>query len=87
MAHSVDTHDANLVGDLVNHTIVTDADAPVVFAARQLATAGRTWVRCQCLNRRDHVVVSLGRKSGEVFFRTAFKQDAIYGHLRLRSAT
>ena len=32
------------------------------------------------------VVVNLGREPGEVILRTAFKQDAIQGHLRSRSA-
>lgn len=87
MAHSVDAHDANLVGDLVDHTLVAGADAIVVFAARQFATARRAWVGCQRLDRRDDVVVSLGRKSGEFLFHAALKQDAIHGHLRLRPAT
>jgi hypothetical protein len=42
VAHTVDTHHANRVGDLVNHTVIADADAPIVFAARQLAATGRT---------------------------------------------
>lgn len=40
----------------------------------------------ECLNHHDDAVVNLGRKTGEVFLCTAFKQDAIHGHLRLRSA-
>ena len=39
-----------------------------------------------CPFRRDDAVVNLGRKSREVFLRSAFKQDAIHGHLRLRAA-
>src|SRR5437899_2320801 len=65
---------------------VARADAPVVFAADQLAATGRAGVYRQRLNRRDDAVVNLGRKSGEVFLDGAFKQDAIHGHLRLRSA-
>jgi hypothetical protein len=38
------------------------------------------------LNCSDDAVVNLGREPSEVFFRTAFKKDAIHGHLRLRWA-
>src|SRR6266436_7851734 len=86
VARAIDTHDTNLVGNLVNHAIVAHADAPVVFTADQLAATGRAGVYCQCLHRRHDAVVYLGRKSGEVFLDAAFKQDAIHGHLRLRSA-
>jgi len=86
VTHTVDAHDANLVGYLVNRAVVAHADAPVVFAARQFATTRRTRVRRECLNRHDDAVVNLGRKTGEVSLGDAFKQDAIHPHLRLRSA-
>ena len=86
VAHAVDADDANLVGDFVNDALVAHADAPVVFASGQLAATGRARVRRERLNRRDDAVVNLGGESREVFLRSAFKQDAIHGHLRLRSA-
>lgn len=64
VVYPVDTDDANLDGDFVNHAVVADADAPIAFAA----------------------VVILGRKPGKVLLGSAFKQDAVHGHLRLRSA-
>src|SRR3989442_942255 len=86
MPHAVDAHDADLVGNFVNHAVVAHTDAPVVLAASEFAAARRTRIVRQCLNRRDDAVVNLGRKTGEVFLCTAFKQDAIHGHLRLRPA-
>ena len=59
VAHAVDAHDADLVGNFVNHAVVAHADAPVVFASGQLATAGRARIRRQCLNRRDDAGVNL----------------------------
>ena len=32
VAHAVDAHDANLVGDFINHAVVAHGDAPVVLA-------------------------------------------------------
>jgi hypothetical protein len=45
MAHAVDAHYANVIRNLLNHTVVANADAPVVFAAGQFAATGRTRVR------------------------------------------
>ena len=59
VANTVDAYDANLVGDLVNHTVVTYADAPVVLAPDELAATGRAWVCRQRSNRRDDTVVNL----------------------------
>jgi hypothetical protein len=36
VAHTVDANHTNLVGNLVNHAVVTHADAPVVLAPGQL---------------------------------------------------
>ena len=59
--HAVDAHDANLVGDFINHAVVAHSDAPVVLAACQLAATGRARFRRQCLNRRDDAGVNRGR--------------------------
>src|SRR2546423_1884744 len=75
VAYAVDAHEASLVRNLVNHTVVTDTDAPVVFAARQFSATGRTRVRGQCSDCRNHAVVNLRREPVEVFLCTAFKQD------------
>jgi len=56
---AVDSDDAHNVGDFVNHPVVSDADAPIVFASHQLAAAGRARVACQSLNRCDNAVVKL----------------------------
>lgn len=61
-------------------------DAPVVVAAGQFTATGRARVARECSNGPDDVVVNLGGEPREVFFRTAFKQDAVHGHLPLRPA-
>ena len=61
MPHAIDPHDANLVGNFVNHTVVAHADAPVGLGARQLAATGRARIRCQCLNRRNDACESRTR--------------------------
>jgi len=86
VTHTVDTNDANLVSNLVNHAVITHSDAPVAFAASQFAATRRTWVRRECSNCHDHAIVNLGRQTGEIFLGGAFKQDAIPPYLRLRSA-
>ena len=85
VAHAVDAHDANLVSNLLNDAVVAHADAPVVLATGEFAAAWWARVVPERLNRRDDALVDLRRESREVFFRTAFKQDAIHGHLRFRS--
>jgi hypothetical protein len=59
VADTVDTYDANLIGDLVNHAVVAYADAPVVLAPGQFAATGRARVCRQCPNRRNDPVVNL----------------------------
>ena len=85
VAYAIHAHDANLVGDLAYDTVVADTDAPVVLGSSQLATTGWSRVRREGLNHDDDAVVDLGRKSSEVPLRTAFKKDALLGHLGLRS--
>lgn len=86
MPHAVDAHDPNLVGNLIDDAVIAHADASVIFAAREFVATGRARICCQGLNRRDDALMHLRRKPGEIFFRTAFKQDTIHDHLRWRSA-
>jgi len=86
VSHPIDAHLAGAIGNFVNHAVVTHTNAPVMFAAGQFAAAGRARVVCERLNGRDDAVVNLGSEPREVFLGGAFKQDAIHGHLRLRSA-
>ena len=61
MAHAVDPHNTNFVGDFVDYAVVADSDAPVVLTSREFAAAGWTRVGCERLNRDDYAVVNLGR--------------------------
>ena len=62
VADTVDAYDANLVGDLVNHAVVTYADAPVVLAPDEFAATRRACVGRKPSNRRDDAVVNLRGK-------------------------
>lgn len=57
MTDAADTHDLNLVGNLVNDAIITYADAPVSLASGEFAAARWSWVCRQGSNYRDHAVV------------------------------
>lgn len=57
-----------------------------MFCHRYTSQRCRARDVCERSNRRDDAVVRLGREASQVFLRTAFEQDAIHGHLRLRSA-
>jgi len=81
MTNTVDSHNPNLIRNLVNHPVITHAYAPVLFATNQLAAPGRAWVGCQRLNGCEDAVANTGREPPKVLFRRAFKQDAIYASL------
>ena len=60
VADTVDAYDTNLVGNLVNHAVVTYADTPVVLAPDEFAAARRARVCRERSNCRDDTVVNLG---------------------------
>ena len=87
MAHAVDPDNANHIGDFIDHPVVTNADAPVEFAAGELATTNGARIGCECLNGFNHAVVYLCRQARKVFLGGAFKQDTINAdYLVLRAA-
>jgi hypothetical protein len=47
MAHAVDAHYADFIGNLINHPVIAHADAPVVLAAGKFAATGRARVAGQ----------------------------------------
>ena len=51
VAHSIHTHDPDLIGNLVDDAVICHSDAPVIFAACELAAAGPRWIVCECLIR------------------------------------
>ena len=59
VANAVDTYDANLVSNLVNHAIVAYADAPVVLGSGQFTATRRAWVCRERPNGRDDAVVDV----------------------------
>jgi len=60
VSHAIDAHLAGAIGNFVNHLVVAHADASVVLAASEFATAGRARIVREGLNGRDDPVVNLG---------------------------
>jgi hypothetical protein len=79
MAQAVHAHNADFIGNFINHPVIADADALVVLAAGKFAATGRARVAGQCANRGNDAVVNIGRKPIEVFLGSAFEEDAIHG--------
>jgi hypothetical protein len=82
MAHTIDPHDTDFVGDFIYHTVVAYADTPVIFAAGEFSATGRAWVSGKCLNCGNYTVVNVRGQTAKVLFGCALQQDAIHGHLR-----
>lgn|GEM_PF-2944653 len=66
MAHTVDAHNPDGIGNFLNHPVVTHADAPVVFAAGQFAATKWARVACKRLNGHDNTVMNSGGKTPHV---------------------
>jgi len=86
VAHAVDTHNANLVGNLVDNAVVADTDPLVVPAVSQFAAARWARVRHESANCSDDAVVNLRCEPHEVPLGGALKQNMKLGHLCPRPA-
>jgi hypothetical protein len=73
MADAMNKHDANRVCDFVDNAIVSHPDAPVITAANQFATSGRTRVCRERLDRIDHTSMYIQWEFGKVFLYRSFK--------------
>jgi hypothetical protein len=77
---------ADSVDEPINDTVVADTDTPIALAASEFAASGRARIRCQPLHRSNDALMDFGQEPTQIFLRSAFKQDAIHRHLRLRPA-
>ena len=69
VANTVDAHDANFVGNLVNHAVVTYADAPVVLGfAVQYPKTPHVWQNFDRMNRMNRIYVEWRLNSESVFY-------------------
>ena len=78
MAHAMHTHDADDIRNFVNHPIVADANAPVIFRSRKFPATQWTRIVSQFLNRGDNAVVKVVREPSQILFGRAFEQDFIH---------
>ena len=53
VADSIDAHNTNLVGNLVNHAIVAYADAPLTVATLHFLAARRTGTASEAFDARE----------------------------------
>ncbi len=61
MPDTMHPHDANDIGNLINHAVIADTDAPVAFCAGQFPAAGRSRVAGQSFYRLDDPVMDFVR--------------------------
>jgi hypothetical protein len=59
VSDAIDAHHADGIVDLVDDTIVTRANSPIVVGCSQLPAARWARVPRQRLNRRDHTIMHL----------------------------
>ncbi len=78
MAHAMHAHDAEDIRNFVNHAIVADANAPVIFRSRKFPAARWPGILCELLNRGDDAVVKVVREPSQILFGRAFEQDSIH---------
>ncbi len=62
MAYTIDPYDTNLVGNLINHTVITHAYAPVSFTPGQFTATRRARISGKSLDCGDNAVVDFRRK-------------------------
>ena len=61
MSYSIDSHNSNRIGNLVNYTIVAHANSPIVLCSSEFATA-RTRIIRERRDTIDHLIVNARRK-------------------------
>ena len=62
MSDSVNSHDTNLIGYLVNDAVIANADTPVILASAQLPATERPGILGERRNTIHHLIVNAGRK-------------------------
>lgn len=78
MSDAIYPHDANRVCNLINHSIITHSDSPVILASDEFSRAGRSWIESQLSDCPDDTVMNVVRQPSEVFLSRAFEVDSIH---------
>ena len=86
VSDAVNTHDLDIVGDLVDDPVIAYANSPVIICSGKLPATSWTRIFRQRLNRGDYAVMQPCGELPEVSFGSAFEEDAIHGYLPLRLA-
>jgi hypothetical protein len=64
--------------DLIDDSIGSDPDPPIILRAGELATPWRSWVLGQRTNTRDDPMESFRREPPQIPFRCPFEVDLIH---------
>ena len=67
MSHTINSHNSNRIGDLIDHTIVTHTNPPVVSIASEFSTTSGAWIIREGRYARNHSIVNAERKTTQVF--------------------
>jgi len=78
MSHAMHAHHADDIRDFVNHPVIADADAPVVFRSGKFPAACWPWILRELLDCGDDAVVKVVREPSQILFSGAFEQDFIH---------
>jgi hypothetical protein len=77
MSDAINSHNSNRIGNLIDHTIVTHANPPVVLCSSEFAAANRTRIVCETAQCISYAKSHIERESSEVLLRRTLDDDAI----------
>jgi hypothetical protein len=78
MSHAINSYNSSRIGNLVDHTINTDTNPPVVLRSYKFAAANRPRIFCKIAQCIGHAGSHLEREFSEVLFRGTLNEDAIH---------
>lgn len=77
MTHAIDPDDAHFVCDVVEHSIVTDPDAPVGRAASELFRSWRPRIGGEAKDGFDDATMNLFGQLAKILFGSALDQNLL----------
>ena len=75
MSNTINTDNLIGISDFVNHTIVTDAYSPIVFAAAKFSTTSRPRISRKFIDRADKSHVNRFGQPTQISFSAALEED------------
>jgi hypothetical protein len=78
MPNSLDSHNSNHIGDLVDDTVITNTNSPVVFRSGEFAAAGRPRIFRERSEGNGNASLIPGGEALQVFLGRAFDENPIH---------